>query len=85
MFGDVIFTKKKAILDDKKSRFVNGENIEIFQRGSWLLSKIEIVSFWTCYVKKKVFNNVPKSKQTILDEKNVYLGMVIKTDLFQRV
>ena len=35
--------------------------------------------------KKKVFNNVPKSKQTILDEKNVYLGMVIKTDLFQRV
>ena len=33
---------------------------------------------------KKVFNNVTKSKQTILDEKNLYLGMVIKTDLFQR-
>ena len=33
---------------------------------------------------KKVFNNVPKSKQTILEEKNLYLGMVIKTDLFQR-
>ena len=76
--------KKNAIPDDQKCRFINGEKIEIFQRGPWFLSKIEIVSFWTCYVKKKVFNNVPKSKQTILEEKNLYLGMVIKTDLFQR-
>ena len=47
------------------------------------------VKNWNCFFlnmlcEKKEFNNVPKSKQTILDEKNVYLGMVIKTDLFQR-
>ena len=37
--------KKKAIPEDQKCRFINGENIEIFQRGPWFLSKIEIVSF----------------------------------------
>ena len=47
------------------------------------------VKNWNCFFlnmlcEKKVFNNVPKSKQTILEEKNLYLGMVIKTDLFQR-
>ena len=43
--------KKNAIPDDQKCRFINGEKIEIFQRGPWFLSKIEIVSL--CYVKKK--------------------------------
>ena len=36
------------------------------------------------FLRGQPLNNVAKSKQTILEEKNLYLGMVIKTDLFQR-
>ena len=57
-----------------------------FSKGAHgFCQKLKLFLFEHVTWKKKVFNNVPKSKQTILDEKNVYLGMVIKTDLFQRV
>ena len=37
--------KKNAILDDQKCRFINGEKIEIFQRGPWFLQKLKLFLF----------------------------------------
>ena len=65
----------------KKNAILNDKNVDLLIVG--FCQKLKLFLF-EHIIRKKVFNDVLKSKQTILDEKNVYLWMVIKTSLFQR-
>ena len=67
--------RKEAFLDQRNIGSENHQNFHIFKEiSSWFLSKNEyflILSFYSKWIKKHCFLEVPKVKKLFLKQKNI--------------